>query len=196
MAAMAAALVATTSAYAQETTKTALFAGGNFWYLEKTFDYTPGVIRAQSGYTGGPDNAATYQKVTNGGSGHKMAVEVTYDPKRISYEKLLQVYWHSIDPTNHAGQFCESGDQYRTVIYYKTPEEKKAAMLSVVEASDEIDDNGISTRVVEAGAFYPAEEYHQDYHRKEDYKYTFNRKRCKVDDALKAVWGGDANVDE
>lgn len=176
--------------------KTVILTGGNFWYLESAFDRVPGVMKARSGYTGGQTTSPTFQTVTNGGSGHKMAVEVAYDPKIVSFEKILDIYWHSIDPTDQGGQFCDRGDQYLSIIYYKTSEEKRAAQKSLIGVASDLSDNGIATRIVEAKEFFPAEDYHQDYHKKENYKYKFNRKRCRVDEMLKDVWGWDANTEE
>lgn len=181
---------------AQSPHRTAVFAGGNYWYLESAFDRVPGVLKARTGYTGGLGENPSYHEVTNGGSGHKMAVEVVYDPKAVSYEELLDVYWHSIDPTDQGGQFCHRGDQYHSVIYYASEEEKRAAEKSLVGVADEIEKNGIATRISGRKEFYPAEEYHQDYHQKESYKYRFHRKRCRMDDKLTEIWGSDALVED
>lgn len=194
---LAAILLLPFPAAAQESPyKTAVFAAGNFWYLESAFDKVQGVMKARTGYAGGNSKNPTYQQVTNGGSGYGLAVEVSYDPKVISYEKILDIFWHSIDPTDQGGQFCDRGNQYLSVIYYATEEEKKAAQKSLIGVADDIDDRGIATRITEAKEFWAAEEYHQDYHQKESYKYRFNRKRCKVDEKLKEVWGGDALAEE
>lgn len=171
-------------------TATATFAAGCFWCTEADFDKVPGVTATTSGYTGGTKANPSYSQVVAGGTGHAEAVRVTYDPTKVSYEQLLQVYWRNVDPVDAGGQFCDRGNQYRPVIFAETDEQRRAA-----EASKEALQRGgrlpkpIVTEIVQAGAFYPAEDYHQDYHKKNPLRYDFYRRGCGRDARLQQLWG-------
>jgi peptide-methionine (S)-S-oxide reductase len=166
----------------------ATFAGGCFWCTESDFDHVPGVISTTSGYTGGRTAAPDYQQVSVGGTGHAEAVEVIYDPSKVSYATLLDHYWRSVDPTVKNAQFCDHGDQYRTAIFVRGEEERKLAEASKkkVEAQLKVP---VYTQVVKAGVFYPAEEYHQDFYKTNAVKYKFYRWNCGRDQRLKQIWG-------
>jgi peptide-methionine (S)-S-oxide reductase len=168
----------------------ATFAGGCFWCMEPPFDKLPGVISTTSGYTGGQKKDPTYQEVSAGGTGHTEAVQVVYDPKQVSYEKLLDVFWHNIDPTQKDGQFCDHGSQYRTAIFYHDEEQKRLAEAAKAKLQQDKPFQGdIVTEIVPAGAFYAAEEYHQDYATKNPIRYKFYRTGCGRDQRLKQLWG-------
>ncbi|MGB7815783.1 MAG: peptide-methionine (S)-S-oxide reductase MsrA [Methylotenera sp.] len=168
---------------------TAVFAGGCFWCAEADFEKLAGVVKAESGYTGGQLENPTYEQVSHGGTGHAEAVRVTYNPKQVSYEKLLDYFWRHIDPTVKDQQFCDVGNQYRSAIFYQNESEKKAA-----EASKAALERGgkfarIHTEIVPAGAFYLAEDYHQDYYKKNPIRYKYYRNSCGRDARLSEVWG-------
>ncbi|MBI3810983.1 MAG: peptide-methionine (S)-S-oxide reductase MsrA [Nitrospirae bacterium] len=171
----------------------ATFAGGCFWCMEHTFEELDGVVSATSGYTGGRTVNPTYDVVSAGGTGHAEAVEILYDPRKISYEKLLDIFWHNVDPTNANGQFCDYGDQYRSEIFYHNEEQKRLAERSkaVLEHSKPFKDP-IVTRISPAATFYIAEEYHQDFYKKNPIRYKFYRYNCGRDARLNQlwVWGG------
>jgi peptide-methionine (S)-S-oxide reductase len=168
----------------------ATFAGGCFWCMEPPFDKLPGVIATTSGYIGGHKKNPTYKEVSAGGTGHTEAVQVVYDPKRVSYEKLLDVFWHNIDPTQKDGQFCDHGDQYRTGIFYHDEEQKRLAEAAKAKLQQHKPFRGeVVTEIVPAGEFYPAEEYHQDYATKNPIRYKFYRTRCGRDQRLQELWG-------
>lgn len=172
----------------------ATFAGGCFWCMEHPFDDLDGVVATTSGYTGGHVADPTYEQVTSGDTGHAEAVQVLYDPERISYQQLLEVFWRQINPTQKNRQFCDVGSQYRTAIFYHDDEQRRLA-----EASKErMDRDGpfegpIVTEIAPAATFYPAEEYHQDYYRKNPLRYSFYRSSCGRDQYLKQVWSGDGD---
>ena len=168
----------------------AAFAGGCFWCMEHPFDELPGVTLVTSGYTGGLKKNPTYEEVSAGGTGHAESVQVIYDPKRISYEKLLDVYWHNIDPTTRDRQFCDSGSQYRSTIFYYNETQKKLAMASkqALERSKPFKGT-IVTEIVPASEFYPAEEYHQHFYKKNPIRYRFYRQGCGRDKRLRELWG-------
>lgn len=171
----------------------ATFAGGCFWCMEKPFDDLPGVVSTTSGYTGGAVKNPTYHDVSAGSTGHAEAVQVVYDPKKVSYDKLLEVYWHNVDPTVKDRQFCDAGTQYRTAIFVHTPEQKAAAEKSKeLLAMTKPFKDPIVTPVVAAGDFWPAEDYHQDYYRKNPLRYEYYRTGCGRDARLKALWGAAA----
>lgn len=173
--------------------RVATFAGGCFWCMESDFDKVPGVVATISGYTGGTKPNPTYEEVSSGTTGHAESVEVYYDPKKVTYEKLLDVYWVNIDPTVKDRQFCDTGSQYRTAIFYHDEEQRKAAEESKrrVEATKPFK-QPIVTQIVMAGPFYPAEEYHQDFYLKNPVRYQFYRKGCGRDARLKELWGDRA----
>ena len=171
----------------------ATFAGGCFWCMEAPFDVLPGVISTTSGYIGGTKKNPTYQEVSSGRTGHTEAVQVLYDPKTISYEKLLDVYWRNIDPTVKDQQFCDVGTQYRTGIFTHDDAQKKAAEASKVALQKSKPFKGdIVTEITVAPEFYPAEEYHQDYYKKNPTRYSFYRAGCGRDARLKTLWGAEA----
>jgi peptide-methionine (S)-S-oxide reductase len=172
----------------------ATFAGGCFWCMEPPFDRIPGVDATISGYTGGRKVNPTYQEVSSGATGHAESVEVIYDPAKVSYEKLLEVYWLNIDPTVKDRQFCDSGTQYRTAIFYHGEAQRKAAEASraALERSKPFKEP-IVTSIEMAGAFYPAEEYHQDFYKKNPVRYELYRKGCGRDARLKQLWGDKAS---
>lgn len=152
---------------------TAIFAGGCFWCMVKPFDTLPGIEKVVSGYTGGHVTNPTYEQVCTGKTGHTEAVEITYDPQKMSYEKLLQYYWQVTDPTDAMGQFQDRGDQYRPVIYYNSPEQKQAAEKSKQKlAESEHFTDPIVTQILPAKPFYPAEDYHQEFYKKNPQRYV------------------------
>jgi peptide-methionine (S)-S-oxide reductase len=168
----------------------ATFAGGCFWCMEPPFDKLHGVVATVSGYTGGHKKNPSYEEVSAGGTGHAEAVEVSYDPSKISYAKLLDVYWHNIDPTTRNRQFCDAGDQYRTAIFYHDEEQKRLAEQSKAAlARSKPFPQAIVTEIVPAGVFTPAEEYHQDYYLKNPLRYKFYRYKCGRDQRLEELWG-------
>jgi len=171
----------------------ATFAGGCFWCMEPPYDKLPGVSATISGYIGGRSANPTYEQVSSGTSGHVEVVQVTYDPKKISYEKLLEVFWVNVDPTVKDRQFCDTGTQYRTAIFYHDDAQKKAAEASkaALEKSKPFKD-AIVTPIEMAGTFYPAEDYHQDYYKKNPVRYNFYRNGCGRDARLKQLWGDKA----
>jgi len=181
---------ATTGALAQTPkTATATFAGGCFWCVEADFDKVPGVISTTSGYIGGTVKDPTYHQVSAGGTGHAEAVEVVYDPAKVTYAKLLDVFWHNIDPLVKDRQFCDTGDQYRTAIFYHTEEEKKLAEETKKQVEAKFAPRTVYTQIVAAGPFYKAEEYHQDYYKKNEARYKFYRWNCGRDQRLEQLWG-------
>lgn len=168
----------------------ATFAGGCFWCMEPPYEKIPGVISVTSGYTGGHGKNPTYEDVSSGGTGHAEAVQVVYDPGKVSYRALLDVFWHNIDPTVKDRQFCDVGSQYRTAIFYHDGEQKREAEASRAELErSKPFREGIVTEIVPASEFYPAEEYHQGYHRKNPLRYQYYRAACGRDARLKQLWG-------
>jgi len=168
---------------------TAIFAGGCFWCVEADFEKLPGVIAAESGYTGGEEKNPTYQQVSAGRTGHAEAVRVRYDPAQVSYGQLLAHFWRNIDPTVKNRQFCDIGAQYRTAIYYQDQAQRDAALASKAALEKEKRFARIETEVTAAGAFYPAEQYHQDYYKKNPVRYKFYRHNCGRDARLRELWG-------
>lgn len=172
---------------------TAVFAGGCFWCMEPPFDALPGVVKTIPGYTGGSTKNPTYKEVSAGGTGHAEAIQVVYDPGQVSYAKLLEVFWHNVDPTDDSGQFCDRGGQYRPVIFYRDDEEKKLAEQSKSALQQNKPFQGdVKTEIIAASRFYPAEDYHQDYYLKNPLRYKFYRYSCGRDRRLKQLWGDDA----
>ncbi len=173
----------------------AIFAGGCFWCMEPPFDELEGVLDTISGYTGGHVPNPDYQEVSSGETGHAEAVQVTYDPKRVSYEKLLEVFWRNIDPLDGGGQFCDRGSQYRSEIFYLTPQQKAAAEKSKQQLIE--DDNlpfaesGIATQITQAHVFFPAEDYHQNYYQTNPKRFKFYKWNCGRQKRLDALWGND-----
>lgn len=176
-------------AAAPEGAATAIFAGGCFWCTESDFEKLPGVISAESGYTAGRTENPTYEQVSAGTTGHTEAVRVFYDPARVSYAQLLEHFWKNVDPTVKDRQFCDNGSQYRSGIYFQSEDERKAAEASreAVLKSGKVAQ--IHTEIIAATTFYPAEEYHQDYYKKNPLRYNFYRKGCGRDARLEQIWG-------
>ena len=171
-------------------TAEAIFAGGCFWCVEHAFDEVEGVVATISGYTGGTVANPTYEQVSRGGTGHAEALKVVFDPKKTSYEKLLAVFWRNIDPTVKNRQFCDVGSQYRSAIFYLDETQKRLALdsLKALEKNKPFA-APIVTEITQAGPFYPAEEYHQDYHHKNPVRYTYYRYGCGRDNRLEELWG-------
>jgi peptide-methionine (S)-S-oxide reductase len=169
---------------------TAIFAGGCFWCEETAFEGVPGVVAVISGYTGGQVPNPTYEQVSSGVTGHAESVQVIYDPSKITYPKLLDIFWHNVDPFQANGQFCDHGNQYRSAIFYKDEAQHKAAEESKARLEDEARFKGkIVTQIVSASTFYPAEEYHQDFYKKNPVRYYSYRTGCGRDARLKEIWG-------
>ena len=171
----------------------ATFAGGCFWCIESDFEKVNGVVEAISGYSGGPEENPTYKEVSAGGTGHTEAVQVLYDPEKVTYRELLDVFWKHVDPTDPDGQFVDRGSQYRAAIFYHDDDQKRLAE----ESKRELEKSGrfnkpIITEVVKLTAFYEAEDYHQDYYKKSSLRYKFYRFNSGRDQFLKKVWGHDA----
>ena len=169
----------------------ATFAGGCFWCVESDFDHLPGVVETVSGYTGGTVEDPTYEQVSAGGTGHREAVRISYDPSRVSYEELLTAFWHSVDPTDPGGQFCDRGESYQTAIFVHDEEQRRVAEASKETAQEALGET-IVTPIEDAGTFYPAEDYHQDYYEKNPVRYRVYRWNCGRDDRIEQVWGGRA----
>lgn len=172
-----------------EETATATFAGGCFWCMEPPFDELAGVVSTTSGYTGGRVADPTYEQVSSGGTGHTEAVQVVYDPSRITYEELLDVFWLNVDPEAEDRQFCDRGTQYRSGIFVHDAAQRKAAEESKrhLETSGKV--ARVVTEVTDFAVFYPAEEYHQDYYEKNPVRYKLYRTGCGRDRRLADLWG-------
>jgi len=168
----------------------ATFAGGCFWCMEPPFDAIDGVVSTTSGYTGGKEEHPTYEQVSSGATGHAEAVEIVFDPTKVGYETLLEVYWRNVDPTVRNRQFCDSGRQYRTAIFFHDPAQKRAAEESKrrLQTSRALKDAEIVTEIVPAGAFWPAEDYHQDYYLRNPLRYKYYRWSCGRDARLAELW--------
>jgi peptide-methionine (S)-S-oxide reductase len=198
--ALAAALAAFTTVFAQtagplatvpEGMKAVTLAGGCFWCVESDFDHVPGVVETISGYTGGTADNPTYSQVSAGGTGHYEAVRIVYDPQKVTYDQLLDVFWRSVDPTDAGGQFCDRGESYRTAVFVATPEERQAAEASKAEAEKALG-RPIVTPILDAGAFWPAEGYHQNYYVENPLRYNYYRWGCGRDARLTELWGDQA----
>ena len=162
--------------------------------MEPPFDKLEGVISTTSGYTGGHKKDPTYKEVSHGGTGHAEAVQIVYDPKKVSYAKLLDVFWRNVDPTNAHGQFCDTGDQYRSEIFYHNEEQRRLAVAS----EQELEKNKpfaapIVTRIAPATTFYPAEDYHQNYYQNNPIRYKYYRYSCGRDQQLEKLWGENSH---
>ena len=169
----------------------ATFAGGCFWCMEAPFEPLPGVVSVTSGYTGGTKDHPTYQEVSSGATGHAEAVQIVYDPSKVTYEQLLDVFWMNIDPTTPNAQFADKGSQYRTAIFCHSEEQRRLAEASKERlARSGKFDKPLVTEIVPASAFYPAEEYHQDYYKKNAVHYTLYRAGSGREGFLKRLWGG------
>jgi peptide-methionine (S)-S-oxide reductase len=171
--------------------RVATFASGCFWCTEADFEKVPGVVEAVSGYTGGHDPDPTYKEVSAGGTGHTEAVQVRYDPDEVTYERLLEVYWRNVDPLDAGGQFCDRGDQYRPAIFANDEEQRRQAEESraALERSGRFGPRPIVVQVQPAGPFHPAEDYHQDYAKRNAWRYSFYRLNCGRDARLAELWG-------
>jgi len=169
---------------------TATFAGGCFWCMEPPFDKLDGVVATVSGYTGGHKANPTYEEVVTGTTGHLEALQVLYDPAKISYNQLLDIFWQNVNPTDPGGQFVDRGSQYRTAIFYHDAEQLRLAEASKARlASSKKFSAPIVTPILPAGPFYPAEEYHQDYYEKSPIRYKFYRYNSGRDQFLESIWG-------
>ncbi|WP_163970938.1 peptide-methionine (S)-S-oxide reductase MsrA [Oceanobacillus halotolerans] len=172
--------------------KKATFAGGCFWCMVKPFDQWDGVKSVVSGYTGGHLENPTYEDVKSGTTGHYEAVEITYDPTIMPYEEILKVYWQQIDPTDDGGQFQDRGDSYRTAIFYHDDQQKEAAEVSKEELANSGKFNKpIVTKILPASTFYPAEDYHQDFYKKNEQEYKEDRAKSGRDEFIEKVWGNN-----
>jgi peptide-methionine (S)-S-oxide reductase len=171
-------------------TETAIFAGGCFWCMQPPFEKLKGVVSTSVGYTGGHTKNPSYEEVSAGGTGHAESVLIVFDPEQIHYEDLLTVYWHNIDPLTREAQFCDHGHQYRSAIFYQGEAQHRLAEASKeeLEASKRFP-SAIVTEIVPATEFYPAEEYHQNYHEKNPARYSFYRWNCGRDQRLDELWG-------
>ncbi len=171
----------------------ATFSGGCFWCMQPAFDGVDGVVSTTVGYTGGEKRNPTYEEVSSGGTGHLESIEVTYDPGKVSYEKLLDVFWHNVDPLDPAGQFCDKGEQYRAAIFFHDDSQRRAAE----ESKRKLDESGrlggkIVTAIRLASTFWSAEEYHQKYYRKNPIRYRLYRFNCGREKRLTTIWGSPA----
>ncbi len=173
---------------AQAATATAVFAGGCFWCTESDFEKLPGVVAAESGYTGGKTASPTYESVSAGSTGHTEAVRVTYDPAQVSYAQLVEFFWRTIDPTEKDRQFCDVGNQYRSGIYWSSEAERKVAEASLATLQKSGQFKNIYTEVQKAAPFYVAEDYHQDYYKKNPLRYKYYRSSCGRDAQIRRVW--------
>lgn len=170
-------------------TQKAIFAGGCFWCVEADFDKVPGVVSTVSGYTGGSTDNPSYKTHTAGG--HREAVEITFEPGKVSYDTLLGIFWRSVDPTDGGGQFCDRGHSYTTAIYTVDQAQAEAARRSKAEAAKALGEP-VVTEIVPASTFWPAEEYHQNYYKKNPLRYAYYRNGCGRDDRIRQVWGEQA----
>ena len=181
---------AASAAPKQDGTSAAIFAGGCFWCMEPPYDKIDGVLSTISGYTGGPQVNPTYKQVASGMTDHREAVRIEYDPKRVSYERLLEVFWRNVDPLDGRGQFCDKGRHYTSAIYALDDEQLAAAQASMALLVSEGKLKGeIKTEILPASPFYPAEDYHQDYYKKNPIRYKYYRWGCGRDARLKKLWG-------
>jgi len=169
----------------------ATFAGGCFWCMEAPFDKLPGVVSVMVGYTGGSVKNPTYEQVSSGGTGHAESVQILFDPSKTGYDKLLDIFWHNIDPTVADRQFCDAGHQYRSAIFYHTEEQHRLALQSKTTVEKTLRQL-VVTGITAAAEFYPAEEYHQHYYKKNPIRYKFYRSGCGRDRRLKELWGSSA----
>ncbi|MBS0152290.1 MAG: peptide-methionine (S)-S-oxide reductase MsrA [Nitrospira sp.] len=168
----------------------AYFAGGCFWCMEEALEKVEGVVSVVSGYMGGTVANPTYEEVSAGRTGHAESVEVTYDPTKVTYQKLLDAFWHNVDPLTPNAQFCDHGTQYRSAVFYSTEEEKRQAEESkaAIEQTKKFP-APIVTQLAPASTFYPAEDYHQDYYKKNPFRYKYYKYGCGRANRLEALWG-------
>jgi len=174
----------------------ATFAGGCFWCMQYAFDHVPGVVATKVGYTGGSKTNPTYEEVGSGTTGHSESIEVTFDPAKTTYGKLLDVFWHNVDPTTRDREFCDVGNEYQDIIFFHDPEQESEAKESEaeIEKTKPFKDP-IVAQIVPASTFYPAEEYHQKYYLKNPVRYKFYHYNCGRAQRLRELWGG-ASGDE
>jgi peptide-methionine (S)-S-oxide reductase len=171
-------------------TAKATFAGGCFWCMEEAYEKVPGVVAVVSGYIGGRTKNPTYEQVSSGRTGYAEAVQVEYDPSKVSYAKLVEIFWHNIDPTQRNAQFCDYGSQYRSAIFYQNAEQKKIADASKAALEKNKPFRGdIVTEITPAGQFYPAEDHHQDFYKKHPLRYKFYKSGCGREARLRDLWG-------
>jgi peptide-methionine (S)-S-oxide reductase len=182
--------VAPASAQPAQSRAQAVFAGGCFWCMESDFEHLSGVISVVSGYTGGREANPTYEQVSSERTGHYESVRVTYDPRRVTYDQLLAHFWRNVDPTDAGGQFCDRGPSYRTAIFV-TDAQRRAAEASKASTQTLLG-RAIVTPILPLGRFWTAEQYHQDYYRRNPIPYRFYRARCGRDARLREVWGAQA----
>jgi peptide-methionine (S)-S-oxide reductase len=180
-------LLLASAASAQEL-KTAIFAGGCFWCVEEAFDHVDGVTETTSGYTGGRTPNPTYEQVSHEDTGHYEAVRVRYDPNRVSYAKLLDTFWHNIDPFDADGQFCDKGHSYLSVVFFATPDEEKLAQETKTAVAKRFS-QPVATAILPAKEFYLAEGYHQDFYTKNPLRYRFYKWNCGRAQRLEQLWG-------
>lgn len=170
-----------------------VLAGGCFWCMEPPFEKLDGVFDVVSGYIGGTVANPTYEQVSAGRTGHTEAVEISYDPAKLGYAQLLDLFWHNIDPLTPNAQFCDHGSQYRSEIFPSTPEERAVAFASRAAIAAQLNQE-VVTEITDATTFYPAEDYHQDYYKKNPIRYQYYRSSCRRDARLKELWGDAAGV--
>ena len=186
--------ISSVSHAAEDDLQVAIFAGGCFWCVESDFDNVPGVVRTISGYTGGTRVNPTYDQVTAGGTGHREAVQIFYEPSKVTYAMLLEIFWRSVDPTDDGGQFCDRGESYKTAIFATSPEQERLANESKRKLQlANVLNQPIVTPIEAAAPFYPAENYHQDFYTKSPLRYNFYRFSCGRDARIKELWGEEAH---
>lgn len=189
-AALLAVFIAAGSAAAE--TKSAVFAGGCFWCMEEAFDNVDGVVGTTSGYAGGSVNNPNYKQVSGGGTGHYEVVEVEYDPAKVTYASLLETFWQNIDPFDARGQFCDKGSQYLSAIFVADEEEQGLAEKSKEEVAARFKGEEIATQILPAATFYPAEDYHQNFHVTNEARYKYYKFGCGRAQRLEEIWGKPA----
>lgn len=187
-------LASTAPTAAEDKLKTAIFAGGCFWCVEKDFDHVQGVVETISGYSGGTTNEnVTYKNHV--AAKHREVVKITYDSTKVSYDMLLDIFWRSVDPTDGGGQFCDRGHSYTTAIYTLDKEQADLAKASLAKLeADKALNRSIKTEIAPAAPFFEAEDYHQDYYKKSPLRYRYYRAACGRDNRVKKVWGGEAHL--
>lgn len=172
--------------------KSAIFAGGCFWCVEADYDGVKGVISTTSGYIGGTAESANYKTVSNGGTGHYEAVRIVYDPAKVTYRKLVDIFWRTVDPTDAGGQFCDRGSSYKTGVFVANDKEREIAVASKKRAESALG-RKIVTPILNATPFYKAEGYHQNYYKKNPIRYKIYRYGCGRDARIKSLWGNQAH---
>lgn len=168
-------------------TQLATFAGGCFWCMQPPYDKTEGVITTTVGYIGGGTLNPTYEEVSGGDTGHTEGIQIEYDPELVSYDQLLDIFWRNVDPFSAGGQFCDRGEQYRAEIFYENEQQKKEAEASKIKIEEKFG-KPVVIEITQASTFYPAEDYHQDYYKKNPIRYKFYRAGCKRDKRLNEIW--------